>query len=283
VKRPDGRAWPNVYRHDSLANPWPVSGAALVATSTPYWSKRTYGTGGGIPEFGHGPVEAFINDQVQLARRALEATRPGAWYALNLGDTMANTGGSGGDGKKRGQKIVRPDNRDHNFDGPQMVGIPWRVALAIRERTGWQLRGHIVWAKGRAVMTENSLYHSLRNRRPGQAHEDIFLFRRDDGPAAWNVNQANFAAGWAASVWNIPAKVVRPPWANTSDSTAPWPDEIVRRLTLMLTDPGDLVVDPCAGYGTTARVAMECGRRGVALDLYSHTTDQYLVDEAVSA
>jgi adenine-specific DNA-methyltransferase len=42
--------------------------------------------------------------------------------------------------------------------------------------------------------------------------------------------------------------------------------EIVRRCLLMTTDPGDLVLDPTCGSGTTAYVAEEWGRRWITCD-----------------
>jgi adenine-specific DNA-methyltransferase len=42
--------------------------------------------------------------------------------------------------------------------------------------------------------------------------------------------------------------------------------EIVKRCMLMTTDPGDLVLDPTCGSGTTAYVAEQWGRRWIAID-----------------
>ncbi len=42
--------------------------------------------------------------------------------------------------------------------------------------------------------------------------------------------------------------------------------EIVRRCLLMTTDPGDLVLDPTCGSGTTATVAEQWGRRWITID-----------------
>ena len=43
-------------------------------------------------------------------------------------------------------------------------------------------------------------------------------------------------------------------------------ERIVQRCILMATDPGDLVLDPTCGSGTTARVAEEWGRRWITID-----------------
>jgi adenine-specific DNA-methyltransferase len=43
-------------------------------------------------------------------------------------------------------------------------------------------------------------------------------------------------------------------------------EEIVKRCILMCTDPGDLVLDPTCGSGTTAYVAEQWGRRWITID-----------------
>ena len=42
--------------------------------------------------------------------------------------------------------------------------------------------------------------------------------------------------------------------------------KVVARCLLMTTDPGDLVLDPTCGSGTTAYVAEQCGRRWITID-----------------
>jgi adenine-specific DNA-methyltransferase len=43
-------------------------------------------------------------------------------------------------------------------------------------------------------------------------------------------------------------------------------DEVIKRCILMATDPGDLVLDPTCGSGTTATVAEQWGRRWITID-----------------
>ena len=42
--------------------------------------------------------------------------------------------------------------------------------------------------------------------------------------------------------------------------------KVVQRCILMTTDPGDLVLDPTCGSGTTAYVAEQWGRRWITID-----------------
>ena len=69
--------------------------------------------------------------------------------------------------------------------------------------------------------------------------------------------------------------------SSATQLTAPWTDtvgaddksyvvqtntEVIRRCLLMTTDPGDLVLDPTCGNGTTAYVAEQWGRRWITID-----------------
>jgi len=44
------------------------------------------------------------------------------------------------------------------------------------------------------------------------------------------------------------------------------PERVIRRCILMTTDPGDLILDPTCGSGTTAYVAEQWGRRWITID-----------------
>ena len=48
---------------------------------------------------------------------------------------------------------------------------------------------------------------------------------------------------------------------------ATFPEELPRRCILAASRPGDLILDPFGGSGTTGKVAMELGRRSVLLDV----------------
>jgi len=73
---------------------------------------------------------------------------------------------------------------------------------------------------------------------------------------------------------DFPAKAITASWTDTA--TGNFTDEklyivqtgtkVVQRCILMTTDPGDLVLDPTCGSGTTAYVAEQWGRRWITLD-----------------
>ena len=63
------------------------------------------------------------------------------------------------------------------------------------------------------------------------------------------------------------------------------PVSVLKRLIEIFTDPGDVVIDPCAGSGATLRAARELGRDSygfeVSRDFYLKAKEQMLGEEAV--
>ena len=58
------------------------------------------------------------------------------------------------------------------------------------------------------------------------------------------------------------------------------PVNLLKRLIGIFTDPGDTVIDPCAGSGSTLRAARELGRHSygfeVSRDFYNKAREQML-------
>lgn len=72
-------------------------------------------------------------------------------------------------------------------------------------------------------------------------------------------------ADWADGVWNIPNSGI-------SHST-PFAEELVKRCVKLWSCPGDTVLDPFAGAGTTNKVAIECGRNAIGIELQKEYYD----------
>ena len=66
------------------------------------------------------------------------------------------------------------------------------------------------------------------------------------------------------------------------------PVRLLKRLIELFTDPGDVVIDPCAGSGSTLRAAFEIGRPSYGFEILKECCQraktEMLVDmEAVEA
>ena len=62
-----------------------------------------------------------------------------------------------------------------------------------------------------------------------------------------------------STVWNIPP-------ARREGHPAPFPVELARRCVRLSTWPGETVLDPFAGSGTTLLAARQLGRRAIGIE-----------------
>ncbi len=118
-----------------------------------------------------------------------------------------------------------------------------------------------IWVKDAAW--ENSKWTSMSYRAVDE-FEYIYIFWK---PGATIVDKSRLSpqewTDWGSrAVWNFPS--VR---AN-NDHEAKFPLELPRRLIRMLSAPGDLVIDPFMGSGTTGVAAVEQDREYIGFDLH---------------
>lgn len=153
--------------------------------------------------------------------------------------------------------------------------------------------GEVVSAGSIEIVPEGSRflqYVSLSSNRPAKEHEKIaytFEERSYYPPAnrTWTTSpegfkrlvQANriYAAGRTLRFIRYLDDFSATPVSNLWDDVAGATDKsyvvqtsnvVIQRCILMTTDPGDLVLDPTCGSGTTAYVAEQWGRRWITID-----------------
>jgi DNA modification methylase len=173
----------------------PDESVHCVVTSPPYWGLRDYGISGqiGLEDSPYAFVDT-LRDVFSEARRVL---RSDGTLWLNLGDSYSGSGKGGNpDGGKQAtnkgsqsigtlygktgetarQAAVTNVSRrlcaEHGFPPKQLMGMPWRVALALQE-AGWWLRQDIIWSK------PNPMPESVLDRCT-KAHEYIFLLAKSE-------------------------------------------------------------------------------------------------------
>jgi len=165
-----------------------------ICTSPPYWGLRDYGTGD--EQIGQEDTpEAFIEGLVNVFREAKRVLRSDGTLWLNLGDSYANDSKWGGTtgGKHRSDLHGQPVGRARRVTGlkpKDMVGMPWRVALALQE-DGWYLRSAMPWVK------RNCMPESCKDR-PSSAVEYIFLFAHPESGGRYYYDIHGFRAPLAA-------------------------------------------------------------------------------------
>ena len=155
----------------------PEQSVHTCVTSPPYWGLRDYGVGG---QLGLEPTpEEYIANLVDVFREVRRVLRDDGTLWLNLGDSYAGSAQTGRNDNGRPEKdkgwaeydIKRTTvEHNHGLKPKDLVGIPWRVALAL-QADGWWLRSDIIWAK------PNPMPESVTDR-PTKSHEYIFLLSK---------------------------------------------------------------------------------------------------------
>lgn len=123
--------------------------------------------------------DLFVEHMVEVFAEVWRVLRDDGTLWLNLGDSYtsggrssfgnANNKGSGGAGHNAIKDSPRPPT-PAGLKAKDLIGIPWRVALAL-QAWGWTLRSDIIWAK------PNPMPDSVQDR-PTCAHEYVFLLTK---------------------------------------------------------------------------------------------------------
>ena len=223
-----------------------------AVTSPPYFGLRVYGDDDA--EVGRGDLDEYINDLVQVGANIWDASHDHITWWLNLGDTASGSGGAGGDHNRKGSKSDIPKYKQGASGiAPQnWIGVPERVMFALQD-SGWTVRSKITWDK-KSLRPESAAHV----RRPRVQSEMIYMLVKD--PKAYRYfHEREDEPG---DVWHMkPAQGAR-------RHMAPFPEELPYRCIRLSTEPGDLVLDPFVGSGTTLQVAELLGRNSVGMDLY---------------
>ena len=234
--------------------------------------------------------QEYVERMVEVFREVRRVLRDDGMLWLNLGDSYAAGGPAGGAGKQHtnaGSVNVPTRSAPDGLKPKDLVGIPWRVAFAL-QADGWWLRSDIIWAK------PNPMPESVTDR-PTKSHEYLFLLTKSARyyydaqaiaePHADQGDTRRLAVGdgtfWANADKNSgsvhlgtngPTRNARSVWTIATSPYseahfATFPPELPRRCILAGSKPGDTVLDPFAGAGTTGLVADRLGRSFIGLEL----------------
>jgi site-specific DNA-methyltransferase (cytosine-N4-specific) len=222
-------------------------------TSPPYWGLRDYEADGQIGA--DDDPHQYIDHLVAVFEQVRRVLAEDGTLWLNIGDSYTSGG----------REYRAPDKKNPvramSYRAPtpaglkpkDLVGIPWRLALALQE-AGWYLRSDIIWEK------PNCMPESVRDR-PTRAHEYVFLLTKSlkyhyDYGAARGPNGRN-----RRTVWSIPTEPFR------GAHFATFPPRLVENCILPSTIPGDWVLDQFFGAGTVGDVCKEHNRRYIGIEL----------------
>lgn len=261
--------------------------ARTCVTSPPYFGLRDYGHDG---QLGIEPTPAeYVAALVEVFQGVWNVLTDDGTLWLNIGDSYANDGKWGGSSGGKHAKALHGNTgvgraRTHTGLKPKdLIGIPWMLAFALRD-AGWYLRQEIIWQK------PNPMPESVTDRCT-KAHEQIFLFTKrpsyyfdheaikepavggtpgntkptkggrayEDGEKRHRTAANPHKMGAVEfrnrrSVWTVATR----PYKGAHFAT--FPPALIEPCILAGSAPGDTVLDPFMGSGTTDQVAKQHGR-----------------------
>tara|TARA_R100001163_G_scaffold2649_5_gene4083 strand:+ start:205 stop:1158 length:954 start_codon:yes stop_codon:yes gene_type:complete len=260
-------------------------------TSPPYWGLRNYNDEEKQLGMEDTPEE-FVDNLVKVFREIKRVLRDDGTAWLNLGDSYSSGGRTTTTNQSlRGDKdygVTRP-KPSKGIKPKDLIGIPWRVALALQQ-DGWYLRQDIIWHK------PNPMPESVKDRCT-KAHEYIFLLSKSPkyycdmelirepikesnkgfimarartaqgalgGKNKHNMERRNYKEIKGAnkrSVWTVTTK----PFKGAHFAT--FPMDLIEPCVLAGCPEAGTVLDPFAGSGTTGIVANHKNRNAVLLEL----------------
>lgn len=256
-------------------------------TSPPYWGLRNYNDEEKQLGMEDTPEE-FVDNLVKVFREVRRVLRDDGTVWLNLGDSYSSGGRTTTTNQSlRGDKdygVTRP-KPSKGIKPKDLIGIPWRVALALQQ-DGWYLRQDIIWHK------PNPMPESVKDRCT-KSHEYIFLLSKNvkyyfDGEAIkepvkkdWGTRDRtkgkyhNEGTGLQPhsgltksydkrnkrSVWTVTTK----PFKGAHFAT--FPKDLIEPCVLAGCPEGGTVLDPFGGSGTTGIVAANNNRNAVLCEL----------------
>ena len=220
----------------------------LVVTSPPYWQLKDYGSPEAIGF--HDSYSDYIDGLNLVWRECARVLAPGCRLCVNIGDQFARAA----------------------YYGRYKV-IPIRTEI-IRfcETAGLDYMGAVIWHKVSTTNTTGgaSVMGSFPFPRNGilKLNYEFILFFKKPGSSPPPSEEAKAAARMTAKEWN---EWFSGHWTFPGEKTgahlAAFPEELPRRVIRMFTFPGETVLDPFLGSGTTSVAAAKNGRNSVGYEI----------------
>ena len=273
-------------------------------TSPPFYALRDYQEENQIGL--EKTPDEYVEELVKVFREVKRVLREDGNLWLNLGDTYSShkdcksisqtlsidTGSEQAHIIDKGRAASRDSKmlKEQGLKNKELIGIPWKVAFALRE-DGWYLRQDIIWSK------KNNMPESVKDRCT-KSHEYIFLMTKnptyyydheaikEDAVRAGSIPKGKKYSSELAdnkiggkhtretlnekpvaakknkrSVWTVATRPFK------DAHFAVFPPDLIEPMVLAGCPEKGIVLDPFMGSGTTGMVAQSLGRSWIGCEL----------------
>lgn len=220
----------------------------LIVTSPPYWQLKDYGTENQIGF--HDDYETYINHLNLTWQECFRVLHEGCRLCINIGDQFA---------------------RSTYYGRYKIIPIHTEI-IKFCEMIGLDFMGQIIWQKATTMNTSGgaSIMGSFPHPRNGIVKLDfeyILLFKKQGNAPKPTLEQKENSK-MTNEEWNT---YFNGHWyfsgAKQDKHLAMFPEELPHRLLKMFSFPGETVLDPFMGSGTTALAARKLNRNSVGYEI----------------
>jgi adenine-specific DNA-methyltransferase len=224
----------------------PDDAAQLIVTSPPYNIGKTYEK--------RLDLDTYVGQQTEIIRECARVLNPKGSICWQVGNYV---------------------------NGGEIIPLDVLLYPAFRD-AGLQMRNRIVW----------HFEHGLHCTRRFSGRYEVLVWFTKTGDFVFNLDPVRVPQKYPGKkhfkgpnagkysgnprgknpgdVWHIPN--VKNNHVEKTDHPCQFPVELIERLVVSMTIPGDLVVDPFLGVGTTAVASVMHGRRAAGADIH----DEYV-------
>jgi site-specific DNA-methyltransferase (adenine-specific) len=222
----------------------------LIVTSPPYWQLKDYGAENQIGF--HDDYETYINHLNLVWQECYRVLHDGCRLCVNIGDQFA---------------------RSTYYGRYKIIPIHTEI-IRFCETAGFDFMGKIIWQKTTTMNTTGgaSIMGSFPYPRNGIVKLDfeyILLFKKQGIPPVPEKTQKEQSA-MTTKEWNT---YFSGHWyfagAKQEKHLAMFPEELPSRLIKMFSFPGETILDPFMGSGTTAAAAQKLNRNSIGYEINS--------------
>lgn len=155
----------------------------------------------------------------------------------------------------------REDDKDQEY-----VRAIYPHLYNVMKKIGWKFRTEICWSKQNAVgrATAWGSYKSASNPCLRRNHEYVLVWSKDDwkleSEEKSDMTKEEFEL-YTLSTWHV-----QPQTRKMAGHPAAFPEELAKRVIKLFSFPGQTILDPFSGTGTTAKVAYIWNRNYIGID-----------------